>query len=138
MNQLDMLKIETNMTRSSMERAFSIEDAPSGSEQSDVPIFPSKCGLDDTTSSVHGLCVMKKGIFSEANAPTKIDEVGYPTKEVIFVNTSPGLLQKLAEKDEKIKELIAKLNKFERACAFEFDSFDLPDDYYENDAYSDR
>lgn len=138
MKRPEMLKIETDMTRSSIKKASSIEDAPSGSERSEERAFPSKCESDATTSSVHGLCAMPEGIFGIANEPEKVDKAGYAVKELIFVDTSPLLSQKLAEKDKKIQELIAKINEFERACVFEFDSFDLPDDYYENDAYSDR
>jgi hypothetical protein len=39
---------------------------------------------------------------------------------------------------EEIKYLRKELDKFKRVSLFEFDSFDLPDDYYENEAYSDK
>lgn len=65
-------------------------------------------------------------------------------REVIFTDANQMLQQKLdeqkseiAEKDAIIRDLTDKLNEFERISYFEFDSLDLPDDYYENDAYSD-
>jgi hypothetical protein len=70
---------------------------------------------------------------------TKSDYIGLDAiTEVVFMDQNPMLLERLADKDAIIKELTAELNEFKRISWFEFDSLDLPDDYYENDAYSDR
>jgi hypothetical protein len=76
----------------------------------------------------------------EENKPMKVDsDHEYkPMTDVIFVEPNPLLIQKIAEKDAIIKDLTAKLNEFERISSFEFDGLELPADYYENDAYSDR
>lgn len=77
--------------------------------------------------------------YRQGTESTKSDYLGFNAKtEIVFVDQNPMLLQRLADKDAVIKELTAKLSEFERMSYFEFDGFDLPDDYYENDAYSDR
>lgn len=133
-----MLKIETDMTRSSIKKASSIEDAPSGFDWSEERMLHSKCESDETTTSIHGLRVNAEGIFSTENEPLKGDRVGRGVKELIFIPSDELLNRKLAERDAKIYELTMKLREFERKSIFEFDGLDLPNDYYENDAYSDR
>lgn len=77
----------------------------------------------------------------------QIDPLGgrYPkpdVTEVIIMDTNLKLVEEItkksmsiAEKDLLIQELTAKLAEFERIHQFESDGLDLPDDYYENDAY---
>lgn len=65
--------------------------------------------------------------------------------EMIILDPNPKLVEEItqksismAEKDLLIQELKTKLAEFERIHGFESRGFYLPDDYYENDIYSDE
>jgi hypothetical protein len=118
--------LETDRTRSSTDNVFVVEDAPSGSIwQGALPEH-----VPDETTSVQGLRVIPEGIFGVAYEPSKVDMPRRGITELIFVE-DPLLLQKIKEKDAIIQELISELKE---ARVFESDGFDLPDDYFENDA----
>lgn len=73
------------------------------------------------------------------NMPLKDDKeeinISFLTRlEVIDLKDTDALIAELAEKDAKMLELEAKLDEYERMSRFQFDDFDLPANYYENDA----